>query len=160
MRCHLPYNAELRAEIDAERKGGPKVPGGFPVIPGLTLDQEAEWGLYVGLPCFMFLTSRDRAIWYRLQPIAAGQCKLVTTTLVAPEALEQPDYAETLAAETKMLADFHVEDMVITAAVQRGLQSSRVVRGRLSHLEEPIWQLQRYLAARAQGTYPVCESPQ
>jgi hypothetical protein len=28
------------------------------------------------------------------------------------------------------------------------------VRGRLSHLEEPIWLIQRYLAARVAGAYP------
>lgn len=39
-------------------------------------------------------------------------------------------------------------------AVQRGYYSSGYQRGRLSHLEMPIWLIQRYLAARARGTWP------
>jgi hypothetical protein len=52
------------------------------------------------------------------------------------------------------MRDFHLEDMMVNTAVQRGLHSSKVVRGRLSHLEEPVWLIQRYLAARAEGRYP------
>jgi len=52
------------------------------------------------------------------------------------------------------MRNFHLEDMMVNTAVQRGLHSSKVVRGRLSHLEEPIWLIQRYLAARAEGRYP------
>lgn len=158
IRCHLPYSQEMRDQIEAERAGGPKLPG-FPPLPGLTLDQEAEWGLWVGMPCFLFLTARDRTIWFRVLPVSVDRCLVQTTTLVAPSAKADPNYAETLAAEEIMLSDFHKEDMAIVPAVQRGLASSRAVRGRLSHLEKPIWQFQRYLAARARGTYPETEEP-
>ena len=46
-----------------------------------------------------------------------------------------------------MLRDFHLEDMGVNEAVQRGLKSRHAVRGRLSHLEEPVWQFHRQLAA-------------
>jgi hypothetical protein len=52
------------------------------------------------------------------------------------------------------MRDFHLEDMMVNTAMQRGLSSSKAVRGRLSHLEEPVWLIQRYLAARAEGRYP------
>ena len=58
-----------------------------------------------------------------------------------------PNYAAVLEAETKMLRDFHMEDMAVNEAVQRGLRSRHAVRGRLSHLEEPVWQFHRQLAA-------------
>jgi phenylpropionate dioxygenase-like ring-hydroxylating dioxygenase large terminal subunit len=95
----------------------------------------------------MLLLARDRAIWYRLQPISAERCRLTTTTLVARENFSAADYAATLEAETKMLRDFHLEDMGVNEAVQRGLKSRHAVRGRLSHLEEPVWQFHRQLAA-------------
>jgi phenylpropionate dioxygenase-like ring-hydroxylating dioxygenase large terminal subunit len=155
IRCHLPYKPKLADEI--ESSGGAR-PAGFTPVPGLSLGEQTEWGLYVGYPCFMFLTMRDRLIWYRLQPISADRCKLLTTTLVTSESLKAPGYAETLASETKMLTDFHLEDMVVNTAVQRGLRSSYVVTGRLSHLEAPVWMIQRYLAARAQGHYPGAKS--
>ena len=47
-----------------------------------------------------------------------------------------------------MLKDFHMEDMEVNAAVQRGLRSRHAARGRLSHLEEPVWQFHRLLAAQ------------
>jgi phenylpropionate dioxygenase-like ring-hydroxylating dioxygenase large terminal subunit len=98
---------------------------------------------------------RDRILWYRLLPISAERCKLETMVLVTREALDDRDSAAIIAAEAKMLRDFHNEDMIVNTAVQRGLRSRKAVRGRLSHLEEPVWLIQRYLAARAQGTYPL-----
>ena len=151
--CHLPFKQKYAAEIEQAIAGGPQ-PAGFPPIPGLSLAQQVEWNIYVGYPCFMLATMRDRVIWYRLLPVSAERCKLLTTTLVHAESREALEYAETLAAETKMLTDFHAEDMVVNTAVQRGLHSSYVVRGRLSHLEMPVWLIHRYLAARGQGRYP------
>jgi phenylpropionate dioxygenase-like ring-hydroxylating dioxygenase large terminal subunit len=152
IRAHLPFKTRIRREIEEKLKNGEALPG-FGAIPGLTLENYAEWGLYLGYPCFMVLTTHDRALWYRLMPMSAGRCKLQTMTLVSKESLNAPDYAKTLAAETKMLIDFHQEDMLVNTAVQRGLRSRKAVRGRLSHLEEPIWLIHRYVAARLNGTH-------
>jgi phenylpropionate dioxygenase-like ring-hydroxylating dioxygenase large terminal subunit len=145
--AHLPLTgrdaAPLRDTIAAGETGI-----GFLPLPDVPVAQQAEWQLFVGFPCFMLLLARDRAIWYRLQPISAERCKLTTTTLVSRAAQTVPDYAAVLAAETKMLRDFHLEDMEVNAAVQRGLRSRHVARGRLSHLEEPVWQFHRLLAAQ------------
>jgi phenylpropionate dioxygenase-like ring-hydroxylating dioxygenase large terminal subunit len=127
---------------------------GFRAVEGLSLEEQVEWGLYVAYPCFMILTTHDRVLWYRLLPEAAGRCMLQTMTLVPKDAVTAPDFAETLEAETKMLRDFHLEDMLVNVGVQRGLNSRKVVQGRLSHLEEPVWLIQRYVAARLNGTYP------
>ncbi|MCF4166274.1 aromatic ring-hydroxylating dioxygenase subunit alpha [Zavarzinia compransoris] len=154
IKAHLPYTDALRAEMKAAADGGPKVPG-FPPIAGLGDEQAHEWGLYVGFPCFMMLTTHDRVLWYRLFPDGAGRCRLLTTTLVRPEARQAPDWAEALESETEMLRAFHTEDMVVNAAVQRGLHSRKVVRGRLSHLEEPVWLIHRYVAAMAEGRHPA-----
>ena len=96
----------------------------------------------------------DRVLWYRLLPISAGRCRLRTVTLATPETLSAPDFASTVDSETEALRAFHLEDMLVNTAVQRGLNSRAAVRGRLSHLEEPVWLIQRYLAARAAGAYP------
>ena len=144
--AHLPFT-------DAHTKTVSESSSFMP-IPDLSKNEQSEWGLYLGYPCFMFLTMPDRVLWYRLLPISAGRCKLLTTTLIARENLNAFDFSEKIASETKLMLDFHLEDMMVNTAVQRGLQSSKVVRGRLSHLEEPVWLIQRYLAARAQGRYP------
>ena len=154
IRSHLPFTEELAAEVRAAEASGKKLPGFHP-IPGLPASDRVEWGLYLGYPCFMFLTTSDRVLWYRLLPVSAERCKLETMTLVMRDNLGDPDYAAMLASETKMLRDFHTEDMLVNTAVQRGLRSRKVVRGRLSHLEEPVWLIHRYIAARFQGTYPA-----
>jgi phenylpropionate dioxygenase-like ring-hydroxylating dioxygenase large terminal subunit len=136
--CHLPYRPELAKSP----------PMSFRPIPGLTKQQQTEWIVFVGFPCFMFLTAPDRALWYRLLPISAERCKLTTTTLVARENLDDPDFAARIAEESRALSQFHLEDMEMNIGVQRGLRSSRAVRGRLSHLEEPVWRMQRFLAAQ------------
>lgn len=147
IRAHLPYKPEFVAELEAKQKSGAPMEGFLP-ITGITREQGTEWGVWVGLPCFMFLTAPDRTIWYRLQPISAGFCKLTTGTLVAKENLALPDFAERVKAETEMLAEFHREDMDMYPGVQRGLNSMTAVQGPMSHLEEPVWRLQRYLADR------------
>jgi phenylpropionate dioxygenase-like ring-hydroxylating dioxygenase large terminal subunit len=153
IRSHLPFTPELAARVRAADEGGNKLPG-FAPLEGLTLADKTEWGLYLGYPCFMFLTMSDRVLWYRLLPTSAGHCKLRTMTLVMPENRSASDFAATIERETDALRAFHLEDMVVNTAVQRGLNSQAAVRGRLSHLEEPIWLIQRYLAARAAGAYP------
>ncbi len=152
-RSHLPYEENTVAAVKASLAGGPPLPG-FNPIAGLTFAQQTEWGLFVGFPCFMLLTFPDRVVWYRLIPVAANRCRLFTTTLVPRDNLTRPDFAALVAAETEMLKAFHMEDMRVCAGVQRGLYSRTVAQGRLSHLEEPIWQLFRYYAARYQRRYP------
>ncbi len=144
--AHLPLTGRDAAPIlEAIRQGAPG--DGFLPLPGLNQMQQSEWNLFVGFPCFMLLLARDRAIWYRLQPLSAEHCRLTTTTLVSRASLNLPDYEKLLEAETRMLRDFHNEDMAANQAVQRGLHSRHVIRGRLSHLEAPVWQFHRQLAA-------------
>ena len=144
--AHLPLTGRDAAPLlEAIRQGA--IGDGFMPLPGLSETQQSEWNLFVGFPCFMLLLARDRAIWYRLQPLSAEYCRLTTTTLVSRASLDMPGYANVLEAETRMLREFHNEDMVVNQAVQRGLHSRHVVRGRLSHLEAPVWQFHLLLAA-------------
>jgi len=148
--AHLPMTGREAAPIRAAIEKG-ETGTGFLPLPGISPDAQAEWSLFVGFPCFMLLLARDRVIWYRLQPLSAGHCRLTTTTLVSRASLAAPDYAATLLAETNMLKEFHMEDMAVNEAVQRGLRSRHAGRGRLSHLEEPVWQFHRLLAAKLEN---------
>ena len=158
IRAHLPYKPALVAALRVAEAEGRRA-AGFRAVPGLDDAQKYEWGLYLGLPCFMLLVAPDRALWYRLQPIVADRCRLLTTTLVTPEAAADPAFEASLEAETRMLRDFHLEDMQMCTGVQRGLGSSAYAPGRLSHLEMPVWLIQRYLAARGRGTWPTLDRP-
>lgn len=149
MRVNLPYKESIPTSSEND----------FPPIP--TLDQEHyhQMAVYLGYPSFLTFTGPDRLFWYRIEPISPSKSRLVTSLLLNDTALADPKYPEKLAVAEKMLIDFHLEDMEVCTAVQRGFYATGYQRGRLSHLEMPIWLIQRYLAARARGTYPCMDRP-
>ena len=154
VRSHLPYKEEVKVEYLAFEKKG-NFSNALPPIPGLSEQQKTEWGLFLIHPTFLLATAPDRVIWYRLQPLGPDRLKLLTTTLVSPETLSLPAYEKLHALTTDQLTAFHLEDMEVCTAVQRGLYSSGWQTGRLSHLEMPVWLFHRYLAARIQNRWPT-----
>ena len=154
VRSHLPYKDSVAKEYRAFENRG-DFSTAMPPLAGLSEQQKSEWGLFLGHPTFLLATAPDRLIWYRLQPLGPDRLKVTTTTLVAPEVVERENF-ETLRQNTaKQLVDFHLEDMEVCTAVQRGLYASGWQRGRLSHLEMPVWLFHRYLAARIRGKWPT-----
>lgn len=151
-RSHLPFKDSIAHDtLDAVAHG--RVKSWLPA-PNLPEWAATEWSLCVGYPGLLIFANSDWVIWYRLQPLGPGRTRWLTTAMITKPNRDLPDYAERHARQEKDLRDFHVEDMQVAEAVQRGLESGRAVRGRFSHLDEPVWLLQRYLAARAQGAYP------
>ncbi|MFT4639906.1 MAG: hypothetical protein ACI8T1_003231 [Verrucomicrobiales bacterium] len=57
----------------------------------------------------------------------------------------------------KEATEFDLEDLELLSAVPRSLYSDGYQRGRLSHLEMPIWLIQRFLAATIRGTKPTLD---
>ncbi len=158
IRCHLPFKEKVRAEIAAAEAKGEQWDV-FPPIPGLQGEDRFEWGLFLGYPIFTFLVTPDAAVWYRIQPLGPNKLKLLTTVLASPAAVAHPNF-ETMRAEmARQAVDFHLEDMEVCCAVQRGMYAAGHQRGRLSHLEMSIWQIQRYLAARGRSTWPTMDRP-
>jgi len=131
----------------------------FPLVPGLDSRDRFEWGLTLGLPSFLLAYVPDCLIWYRIQPEGPHRHTLLTTLLVPRSVTELPDFPERLAKATAASVGFHLEDMEMCVGIQRSYYASGYQRGRLSHLEMPIWLLQRYLAARARGTWPTGDRP-
>ncbi len=145
---HLPLKDSLKREILAAGKAETA----FPVFPNLKVEDCLEWWVFLGMPNFLLFTAPDRVYWYRLLPTGPETCSLLTTMIVPSSAKERPGYEETLAKEVQAGIDFHLEDMEVCTATQRGMRSAAYQPGRLSHLEEPIWQFQRYLAAKIRET--------
>jgi phenylpropionate dioxygenase-like ring-hydroxylating dioxygenase large terminal subunit len=154
VRAHLPYKDSVREEYRAfEEKGDFST--ALPPVCGLSGGQKSEWGLFLMHPTFLLATAPDRVIWYRLQPIGPDRLKLLTTTLFAPEALTLPTFEKLREQAAEQLTKFHLEDLEVCTAVQRGLYASGWQPGRLSHLEMPVWLFHRYLAARVRGVWPT-----
>ena len=154
VRSHLPYKDSVREEYCAfEEKGD--FSAALPPLPGLNTKQKSEWGLFLAHPTFLLATAPDRVIWYRLQPLGPDRLKLLTTTLVAPEALGRENFETLRLGVEKQLVDFHLEDMEVCTAVQRGFYANGWQPGRLSHLEMTVWLFHRYLAARIRNVWPT-----
>lgn len=149
IRVNLPYKESVPTEDEYT----------FSVIPTLDPVHHRQMAVFLGQPTFLLFTGPDRVFWYRIDPIAPDRSRLLTTCLVNSDALADPKFEEKIAVAEKMLIDFHLEDMEVCTAVQRGFYAGGYQRGRLSHLEMPVWLIQRYLAARSRGTYPTLDRP-
>jgi hypothetical protein len=156
IRCHLPFRKSLRAKI-AEAETNGKRADTFVVIPSLTEEERLEWGLMLGFPLFTILPAPDQLVWYRIIPVGPNRLQLLTTVLVPSSTRDHPDFPEMLARGGEDAIGFHLEDMEVVTAVQRSMHSDGYQRGRLSHLEMSVWLIQRYLAARARGTWPALD---
>ena len=158
VKAHLPYKASVREEWREVTERG-DFSENLPPIPGLSDEQNNEWGLFLIHPTFLLATAPDRAIWYRLQPLGPDRLKLITTTLFPPDTAARDNFETLRAKAAESLTAFHLEDMEVCTAVQRGLYSSGWRQGRLSHLEMPVWLFHRYLAARIRGVHPTDDRP-
>jgi hypothetical protein len=145
MRVNLPFKESFVGDDATD----------FATISTLPEDQKRQMSVYLGFPSFLLFTGPDRLFWYRIDPLSAERSRLLTTCLVPASARQDPAYDRKMQLAEQMLVDFHLEDMEVCTAVQRGFHARGYQRGRLSHLEMPIWLIQRYLAARARGTYPT-----
>lgn len=154
VRAHLPYkDAAREAYLTFAEKGD--YGDELPPVPGTNNQQRTEWGLFLIHPTFLLATAPDRVIWYRLQPVGPNRLKLLTTVLLSAEAAARPDFEQLRQKVAESLTQFHLEDMEVCTAVQRGLYASGWQPGRLSHLEMPVWLFQRYLAARIRDVWPT-----
>jgi phenylpropionate dioxygenase-like ring-hydroxylating dioxygenase large terminal subunit len=158
VRAHLPYKESVREDYRAFEARG-DFSEALPPVDDLSDSQKFQWGLFLVHPTFLLATAPDRVIWYRLQPLGPNRLKLLTTTLVSPSVLARDNFALLREKATASLIEFHLEDMEVCTAVQRGLYASGWQQGRLSHLEMPVWLFHRYLAARIRGVWPTDDQP-
>ena len=140
---HLPLKESIQKDILTSGKAATA----FPVFPGLGIEDCGEWFVFLGFPNFLLFSAPDRVYWYRLLPTGPTTCTIMTTMIVPKAAKKLPDFEALLETEVRAGIAFHLEDMEVCTATQRGLSSSGYAQGRLSHLEEPIWHFQKYLAA-------------
>lgn len=149
VRAHLPLRSRQARDDSSD----------FPVIASLDESRAHEWALFLGYPNFLLFAGPDRLIWFRLDPVDENRSRLLTTTLVPEAYTRLPDFEARRQAAAVSMKTFHLEDMEMCEAVQRGLRAPGTRPGRLSHLEMPVWLFQRYLAARLRHTWPTFEHP-
>ncbi len=141
--CHLPLAKSIVEQVKAGHSQCV-----FPTPRNLIPEDYYEYSVCLGTPNFLLFIGPDRAYWYLLLPNSAGEMTLHTTLLVTPESREMDNFPQVLEQEVAALKKFHLEDVEVCTAVQKGLRSSVYKPGPLGHLEMPIWQFQQYLAQR------------
>jgi hypothetical protein len=78
--------------------------------------------------------------------------------MIVPKGVKDlPDYEAIKEKEVAGGIAFHMEDMEVCTATQRGMRSLGYAQGRLSHLEEPMWHFQKYLATPSRSG-PGCST--
>jgi phenylpropionate dioxygenase-like ring-hydroxylating dioxygenase large terminal subunit len=144
--CHLPLAKAIVEQVKAGQS-----PTTFQEPRDLLPQDHYEYAVILGTPNFLLFIGPDRVYWYLLLPTSAGEMRLHTTLLVTSESKGMPDFDQTLEQEIAKLKEFHLEDVEVCTAVQRGLRSSVYSSGALGHLEMPIWLFQKYLAQQIQA---------
>ena len=116
-------------------------------IPGLPPDRSRDLSVWSAFPLLLGGSMSRYAFWLHVVPVD------VTRHVVTWYLLAHPDqvagFAPGQAADSmETLADVHREDMATCTRVQVGLSSGLVDRLRLTPLEEPIADFQRWISAR------------
>ena len=144
----LPCTCRSRTACKTE-SARPATPStAFPVFPGLGLDDCLEWSIYLGYPNCLLFNAPDRVYWYRILPTGPDN-QQPHHHHAHPSRTPRPcrTTRQSSSGRSRPASHFHLEDMEMCTATQRGMKSAGYAQGRLSHLEETIWQLQKYLAA-------------
>ena len=129
------------------RDGAP-LPALFPTRPGLSEAQRGEFLVAAVFPFQLFTLQPDAMLWYRMEPVAADRFRLFIHPCVPAEVADDPAYAAAIEGLRAFIESVHREDIEACSGVQRGARARLAEAGPLSHLEKPIAQLQRWLAAR------------
>lgn len=120
----------------------------LPSLPGLDGRQENQSLASVIMPTFCWINTPAIAFWYQLQPKAHDDMTL-TIHALAPKAMLEGD-TEGVAGELllSVIKGIHEEDIPVNLGAWQGLHAPLAKQGRLSRLEESIWQLNQWWVAR------------
>jgi phenylpropionate dioxygenase-like ring-hydroxylating dioxygenase large terminal subunit len=143
--AHMPVS-DAFASTDAD--GNKLHPTFLPTVPGLRPDQLEETLIVGVFPLFFFALSPDFVSWFEWWPTGPGSHTTKIHMVVPPDSIDAPGAEEIVVQVMDYVKQIQTEDAVTIMGVQRGLTSATSYSGRLSHLERPLWQFERYLAER------------
>lgn len=141
-----PSNGEPWACMTVDSLDGVE---GDPVtwMPGVTRDRSRDLSVWAAFPLLLGGSIARYAFWLHVVPQDATRHHVTWHLLAHPDRLDDftPDV---VAGVMEMLGAVHAEDMAACARVQAGLASGLLDRFRLTPLEVPIADFQRWVHAR------------
>ncbi len=152
-----PHNDSLQATYPAKRSSvsGSVVDGwsvlhmptvsesgddGLPPLPNLTERQQGEILASVIMPTFCWINTPSVAFWYQLNPRAADDFDLTIHALVHKDLASSELGAEIGPLVIEGVRHIHLEDIPVNEGPWTGVNAPLTRQGRLSLLEEAIWQ--------------------
>jgi len=131
-----------------EVAGREQLEGGLPLIAGLSDQQVTETVAGLVMPTCAWLITPSIGFWYQLLPHAHDRMTLNIHTLIPDDLAAAPGADEIAAAVQGTIEHIHLEDIAVNAGPWRGLNAPLTEQGRLSRLEESIWQINQWWVAR------------
>jgi Phenylpropionate dioxygenase and related ring-hydroxylating dioxygenases, large terminal subunit len=145
MRTVAPYRNSTR-EKDSASYSSANASFSFPKFNDLPLGDDRDIWVFVGYPCFLFMTAADSVYWVRVIPKSSTKCEILTTILVDKDNIKLEDFESRKDTLAKFFVDFHIEDMFVNTLVSKGLKSRYVQTSRLADTENQVWMFYRFLA--------------
>jgi phenylpropionate dioxygenase-like ring-hydroxylating dioxygenase large terminal subunit len=118
------------------------------LMPGadtLTPEHSHKLLIFIAYPLLQVSLGPGFMYWLKTLPLGAGKIELQLDICMSPAALAASDLDGRRNQLVKSICDIHREDIDVCTAVQRAIRSGVSSTGRLSHLERPLWEFQRYL---------------
>lgn len=117
----------------------------FPLLPGLSAEQQIERQFGAIFPLHFFGVSPVGMVYYQILPEGAEHLTLRIFPCLPEETLRDPQHAAAVAQQRKYIDDFIQEDFKTCSIVQRGYHSRSARPGRISHLETGVWRFNQHL---------------
>jgi phenylpropionate dioxygenase-like ring-hydroxylating dioxygenase large terminal subunit len=109
--------------------------------------------IYPSLVIYIGPLEQPRVAWLTALPTDIGQSRVTTGQATVEPPPTGSEALQAVQARIKAANDaVNSEDRPICESVQRGIGSSGARRGRLSHLEAPLWEFSQYLARQLAGS--------
>jgi isopenicillin N synthase-like dioxygenase/phenylpropionate dioxygenase-like ring-hydroxylating dioxygenase large terminal subunit len=120
----------------------------FPIIPGLS-EQQRSRIMFASIPPTAFLAMMpDQVFLFMILPQSAETMTLRIVWLFPQSSLDAPGFQEMYESQTGANDVLNQQDMVTNGFMQIGQRSRFAPRGRYSHQEATLPQLNRWLAKR------------
>ncbi|MFT7245614.1 MAG: nitrite reductase/ring-hydroxylating ferredoxin subunit [Candidatus Azotimanducaceae bacterium] len=150
---HMGAHLEtLNQAFPAQGTYGEKVQGNYLLLENPSVDSDQIPPFWAGciLPATLFALIRSNdtpyGVWYQLDIKSRYLFELKIHILVHESIADDADAIDSIVASTTAI---HLEDIPMCEGVWKGVNSNFYKQGRLSHLEECLWQFYRYLGTHA-----------
>ncbi|MDT7617383.1 MAG: hypothetical protein QOF00_4830 [Pseudonocardiales bacterium] len=120
----------------------------LPAKKGLSSFQRSHTLLLAKFPAYLCAPGPDITFWFRSLPTGPETHRLEIHLLVPKENLGAEDFDEKMKEATDFLKLVQAQDASVNEAVQSSSRSRYATGGVLQAHEQPLWQLQKYLASR------------